>query len=201
MSKRNRSKTALLPDAPLLMTESADAFDCIRDAFNEEIKPQGIIEQIYAADIAYLTWEIIRLRRCKAVIINAAFRVALVDLLKQLLREPGQQSYKVENEADDLAYGWFADKDVKKQISELLSQFQLDESSIEARAIMQSSEEVEQLDRLLASLESRRSKALRSITEYRGGLARQLRETSDQIIEGKVLKLEHSSSKKPSAAA
>ena len=31
---------------------------------------------------------------------------------------------------------------------------------------MQSSEEVEQLDRLLASLESRRSKALRSITEF-----------------------------------
>jgi hypothetical protein len=138
MSKRNRSKMALLPTAPLLITESADAFDCIRDAFDEEIKPQGIIEQIYAANIAYLTWEIIRLRRCKAVIINAAFRVALVDLLKQLLREPGQQSYEVANEADDLAYGWFTDKDVKKQILELLSQFQLDESAIEAQAIKQS---------------------------------------------------------------
>jgi hypothetical protein len=201
MPRRNRPQIAILSTTPLLITESATEFDCIRDAFNEEIKPRGIIEQMYAADIAYLTWEIIRLRRCKAVIINAAFRVALVDLLKQLLREPRQQTYQVANEADDLACAWFTDKDVKKQVSELLSQFQLDESAIEAQAIQQSSEDLEQLDRLLASLESRRNKALRSIAEYRGGFAGQLRESSDRIIEGKVLRLEHGSSKKPSAAA
>jgi hypothetical protein len=89
----------------------------------------------------------------------------------------------------------------KKRVSELLKQFRLDESAIEAEAIKQSSLDLEQLDRLLASLESRRNKALRCVAEYRGGLARQLRESTDRIIEGKVLALEPASSKKQSAAA
>jgi hypothetical protein len=40
---------------------------------------------MYGHDISSIAWEILRLRRCKAVIINAAFRRALENLLKQLL--------------------------------------------------------------------------------------------------------------------
>ena len=41
-----RRKNALthLPKLPLLITESADEFDALRDAFEREIKPRGIIE-------------------------------------------------------------------------------------------------------------------------------------------------------------
>ena len=62
-------------------------------------------------------------------------------------------------------------------------------------------DKLEQLDRLLSSLESRRNKALRCVAEYRGGLARQLREGSERIIEGEVLRLEQAPSKKAPAAA
>jgi hypothetical protein len=58
----------------LLITESADEFDALRNAFDQEIKPRGIIEQMYVHDISSLVWEILRLRRCKVVIINSAFR-------------------------------------------------------------------------------------------------------------------------------
>ena len=75
----------------------------------------------------------------------------------------------------------------KSRLRRLLADFQLDESAIEAEAVRSLTDKLEQLDRLLASLESRRNKALRCIAEYRGGLARQLRESSDRIIEGKVL--------------
>lgn len=61
--------------------------------------------------------------------------------------------------------------------------------------------ELEQLERLLASLESRRNRALRCIADYRGGFARQLREIGDRIIDGKVLALEKPPSKKASAVA
>ncbi len=37
------------------MTESEDEFDRIRDAFDEELKPRGIVEQMYVTDIAYLS--------------------------------------------------------------------------------------------------------------------------------------------------
>jgi hypothetical protein len=109
--------------------------------------------------------------------------------------------YSMEFAADTLAHSWFHDPKAKKEVSELLANYQLDESAIEAEAIRRSVADLEQIDRLLASLESRRNKALRCIADYRGGLSRQLRESSDRIIDGKVLTLEKPNGKKSSAAA
>jgi hypothetical protein len=81
-----RNELALLPKLPLLITESADEFDALRDAFEREIKPRGIIEQMYVHDISSIVWEILRLRRCKVMIINAAFRSGLAHLLMQVFQ-------------------------------------------------------------------------------------------------------------------
>ena len=198
---RRRNELALLPKLPLLITESADEFDALREAFEQEIKPRGIIEQMYMHDICCIVWEILRLRRCKVVIINSAFRSALEHLLVQLLKEPGQYNYDVEDEAETLAHGWFADQEAKKQVSEILSRFDLDEAAIEAEAIRRSSPDLELLERMLTSLESRRNKAFGCVAEYRASLAHQLRESADRIIDGKdVLQLEHPSDKRSTAA-
>jgi hypothetical protein len=198
---RPRNELTLLPKLPLLITESADEFDALRDAFEQDIKPHGIIEQMYVHDISSIVWEILRLRRCKAVIINSAFRSALENLLKQLLREPGQHEYEVEDEAEALAQAWFTDQEAKKRISELLSRVELDESAIEAEAIRRSSSDLELLDRMLTSLESRRNKALGCVAEYRASLGHQLRESADRIIDGKgVLRLEDAASTRSTAA-
>ena len=122
---RRRNELALLPKLPLLITESAEEFDALRDAFEREIKPRGIIEQMYVHDICSIVWEILRLRRCKMVIINSAFRSALEHLLEQLLRQPGQYDHEVEDEAEALAQAWFTDQEAKKQVSETLSRFDL----------------------------------------------------------------------------
>ena len=196
-----RNELAVLPKLPLLITESPDEFDALRDAFEREIKPRGIIEQMYVHDICSIVWEILRLRRCKVVIINSAFRSALEHLLVQLLRQPGQYEFQLQDGAQTLAHAWFTDQEAKKQVSEILSRFDLDESAIEAEAIRRSSADLELLDRMLASLESRRNKALGCVAEYRASLAHQLRESADRIIDGKdVLRLEPASSKKPTAA-
>ena len=200
---RRRNELALLPKLPLLITESADEFDALRDAFEQEIKPRGIIEQMYVHDISSIVWEILRLRRCKVVIINSAFRSALEDLLERLLREPGQLSYdgRVRIKAQALTHLWFIDKKAKKEVSEILSEFGLDESAIEVEAIRKSSSDLELLDRMLTSLESRRNKALGCVAEYRASLAHQLRESADRIIDGKdVLRLEDAASNRPTAA-
>ena len=151
------NKLTLLPKVPLLITESADEFDALRDAFEREIKPRGIVEQMYVRDISSIVWEILRLRRCKVVIINAAFRSALQELLVQVLRQPGQSRC--------------------------------------------SSADLELLDRLLTSLESRRDKALGCVAEYRASLAHQLRESADRFVDGKGLhRLEDAASKRSTAA-
>jgi hypothetical protein len=196
-----RNELALLPKLPLLITESTDEFDALRDAFEREIKPRGIIEQMYVHDISAIVWEILRLRRCKVIIINSAFRSALQNLLKQLLRLPGQYEYQVEGEAEALAHSWFTDQEAKKQVSEILSRFDLDESAIEAEAIRRSSSDLELLDRMLTSLESRRDKALGCVAQYRASLAHQLRENSDRIIDCKgVRRLEDAVNERSTAA-
>jgi hypothetical protein len=43
--------------------------------------------------------------------------------------------------------------------------------------------DLEVLDRMLTLLESRRNKALHSIADYRDGLAKQVREVSNRVIE------------------
>ena len=196
-----KNELALLPKLPLLITESADEFEALRDAFEREIKPQGIIEQMYVDDHGSIVWDILRLRRCKVVIINSAFRSALEHLLVQLLKGPGQYDYEVQDKAQALAHAWFTDREAEKQVSQTLNRFDLDESAIEAVAIRRSFSDLELLDRMLTSLESRRNKALRCVAEYRASLAHQLRESADRIIDDKgVLTLEDASSKKPTAA-
>ena len=166
---RRRNELAVLPKLPLLITESAEEFDALREAFEREIKPRGIIEQMYVHDICSIVWEILRLRRCKVVIINSAFRSALEGVLMQLLRKPGQyaRSTHLENQAEALAHAWFTDKEAQKQVSEMLSRFDLDESAIEAEAIRRSSSDLELLDRMLTPRWShaaiRRSAALPNI--------------------------------------
>src|SRR5260370_27584340 len=145
------NELTLLPKLPLLITESADEFDALRDAFEQEIKPRGIIEQMYVHDISSIVWEILRLRRCKVVIINSAFHSALQNLLKQVLRQPGQYEYEEEDEAEALAQSWFTAQEAKKQVSDLLSQFKLDEAAIEAESIRRASSDLHLLHRMLTS--------------------------------------------------
>ena len=112
-----------------------------------------------------------------------------------------QSEYDVRAEAKDLAHAWFTDKEAKKAVSEILSQFDLDESAIEAEAIRRSSADLELLDRMQTSLESRRNKALGCVVEYRASLAHQPRESADRIIDGKgVLRLEDAASTRSTAA-
>ena len=102
MTKAGQVSSALIPTAPLLLTESKDEFNLIRDTLNEQIKPRGIIEQMYVEDIAYLVWEILRLRRGKVAILNLAFRDALTEVVTQLLHKPGDWKNRQKDHAEKL---------------------------------------------------------------------------------------------------
>jgi hypothetical protein len=198
MSERIRlRRTALLQLPPLLMTESREDFDQVRNSLEREIQPRGPIEQMYVDDMAYIVWEIRRLRRCKDTIVNIAFLAGLKRVL-QLLCRPGEtEFFNCYEEIDDLALRWFTDPEAKKEVSELLGKFQLDEIAIEAEAIRDSAQDLEQLDRMLRSLEARRDRALALVVEYRVNLAHQLRESAERMTqEPTVLRLETNAGKK-----
>lgn len=179
-----------LPQLPLLITESAEDFKRLHGQIEEEVQPRGIIEIMYVADMAYIVWDIIRLRRCKAVIVNVAFRTGLERILNRLMREPGERGVAGaipwhQEEIEDLALRWFTDDNVKKQVADLLAKFQLDQFAIEAEAMRESLPTLEVLERMLSSLEARRDRLLLRVGEYRAMLAPLLRESADRTIQDK----------------
>ena len=112
--------------------------------------------------------------------------------MRRLTREYGKMPDH--EQIDELANRWFSDTDAREEISELLKQFGLDETAIEAEAIRTSSADLETIDRMLTLAEARRNRALRSIAEYREDFAERLERHSDKLIEQHdVVRLEHQS--------
>lgn len=195
------SERALLRKPPVLRGESVDEFKAFYEALKTELQPRGPIEGMYMQDISANLWESSRLWRCKTDIVNLAYPAALESLLRQLLKPAGQSDYVAKEEAERLALAWFTDQEAKIRVAELLHKFGLEESAIEAEALRTCSDDLERIDRLLASLEFRRDKSLRFLREYREGFARRLEESAAKIIEARAIpKLEHSSTNQPTAA-
>ena len=161
---------------PLLLTESQSEFDDLAASFRREILPSGVIEQIYFDDIIASVWEILRLQRCKTAIVNIAFKRALRALLASQL----DNDY---DRADDLAERWFNDLAARTEVVEILGEFKLDDSAIEAEAIRISSGNLEGIDRMLAAAESRRSRAFRNIEDCRASFAKTIRTVSDRALQ------------------
>lgn len=189
--KRADREKALLPQVPLLLTESDEEFAEFETRLKQEIAPRGIVEEIYVADFARSAWEVHRLRRCQAATINSAFGPALQEVMEQLLPGHSRRSFELEQ----LAHRWFTDSAAKEEVADLLEAFSLDESAIEAQAVRASARSLEMIERMLISAVARRDKALGCVTTYRETLAKQLRESADRILEERKL-LEHSSAKR-----
>jgi hypothetical protein len=83
----------------------------------------------------------------------------------------------------------------------VLGSFELDETTIEGEAIKKSTDDIERIDRLMASAEARRDKALVCIAQYRGDFGALLRDSSDRLVGGKVLQLESAASEQQKPAA
>jgi hypothetical protein len=179
--KRSLSKqpASAAPTSPLLISESKKKYKTARAAFKDEIQPRGIIEKMYVADITHLYWEIERLRRAKAAILNTAFRGALTTILAQVLTHPGSDD-DVEEKAEQLADQWFSEPAAQARVSASLAKYQLDATAIEGQVAQDCSAALLLFDRLLASAESRRQKAVRSLREYRATMSQHLSRAGGQ---------------------
>jgi hypothetical protein len=205
---------SFLTRPPLLRSESEREFQQLLNALKDEIQPLGVIEEMYVAEIASIIWEILRLRRCKVTILNAAFPQALRNLLhgsswQQVPDEEEErreldyrdlqlfvglsETQLAERERDrkvaDLAKRWFSSKTAKQKVSSILRSSQKDESAIEARAIRNSSTDLDWLEKMLTALEARRDRSLRRITEYRESFADRVRASADHVIDAKPSQL------------
>lgn len=168
-----------------LRTESKfDLAETLSD-FTREIGPKNIIETTYVNDFASDTWSIMRYRRIINGILNNALRTALAGILREILLPPSSSfNYTREcwSAADNLAYQWLFDEEIKLCVRSLLEEAGYDESTIEARAYKLVADDLQNAERNLDNAMARRDRDLRSIVKYRKSFAIQLKRGSDRIL-------------------
>jgi hypothetical protein len=179
----------------ILITEDPDEFERRREAFIAEIAPRGYIERMYAEDFSDACWEIRRIKRSKTSVLNLAFKKALHGVLCELIKAPANflDDLKVSFEAQSLADSWFSSEKAKAEVRALLAKFLIDESAVEARALVDASRQYKEMDRLLSDLERRRDNALAQLARYR-------RDRS-KILEAEVKHFSEPSNSEPSDIA
>jgi hypothetical protein len=96
----------------------------LREVFYEEIRPDGVIERMYVDEVVDLVWQIRRLKRCKAGVINRAFHPASKNILWDLMQA-----------GPDVARHWISDPKVAETVEAALATYMLDGSIIIAEAI------------------------------------------------------------------
>ena len=80
--KYNRIRAvSLTGPAPILKGEDLAAYNLLLARFCKDLKPSDVIEELWLQDITILTWEILRWRRMKVCVIEAAMPAALAFVL------------------------------------------------------------------------------------------------------------------------
>jgi hypothetical protein len=183
-NKSRKAAARLRAGTPVLITECVDEFVALRERLYDEIAPKGIIEERWVDDLATVIWDIMRLLRIKAEILNGAFYQALQEILKQVWSEEFEDYLARERAIAELAWQWLGnDSDAKEKVAQLLGQHQLDETAIEAESFRMRAEDLERLDFMLSRAELRREKLLTGIAVFRQELGKLVRQVSDQLLE------------------
>jgi hypothetical protein len=188
MTRTQKTPVASPLNLPLLKSESTDEYLGVLERLTTEIKPKGIVEQFYVEDMASLIFEIRRLQRCKVSLINIAELEAVRNLLNQSLPEPAILfSPDTQEKVAALARDWFVKKSAKQEVLTILQSCGLDASAIEAEAIRLKSADLESIERMLALARSRFDRSLRSVSDYKESVARRLRQSSAQMLQGEEM--------------
>src|SRR4051812_29755123 len=112
-----------------LLTESAERLEATRDKLKAVLVPKKRLEEIYFDQSFHASNTVERLQRAPTAIINKAIADALFSVLMGLAVERGRAVALVEQ--------WMsADPSARSEVSVLLEEHALDESAIEAEAIL-----------------------------------------------------------------
>jgi len=170
-------RLAWLGPPPLFEGEDAAAYDERLARIARALKPADIFEEIWARDIAELDWQVSRLRRLQASLMTATAYEGLQKVLEPLLEPYPQQV--------DLARAWAArDKAAIKRVDELLASAGLTMNAVMAHTFCTYLNELERIERMIASAEARRDAILREVELHRERRGRKFR-WATELIEDK----------------
>ena len=159
----------------LLENEDTAAYEEIFTRISAVVKPADFLEEIWVRDVVALVWEAFRLRRLKTSLLETAAPYGLARVFSSFLPDAT---------AEEIATGWAGrDSERVKQVEGLLDQTGLTMEHVIAETLAYRIDDIERIDRMIASAEQRRSAMLREVDRHRTSLASRLRRASDEVVQ------------------
>jgi hypothetical protein len=183
---------AMLGPPPLFEGDDAAAYDELLARISGAVKPADIFEEIWVRDIVDLVWEAFRLRRLKANLMTAAAHNGLKKILEPL---------RGWSEADNLAHSWARrERRAIDQVDQLLASAGLTMDAVMAQTLSINLDDIERIDRMIATAEVRRNAILREVDRHRTTWGQALRRAAQQIEEDEFKLIEAQPAKIGTAA-
>jgi hypothetical protein len=180
----------MFDDPPLVGNEKREDYDRFLRAIAEAVNPVDKIVWILVLDITDLCWEIRRERRVKADIIKSAQIAVINEILKLITADQSGMSIivKIFNNGTGGIEGrrWASDPQAREEIESLLTKNSYSAASILAQAFVLAADDIDAVDRRIASYELRRMAVLRQAELRSEKLFRQLEKASNEVLEGEL---------------
>jgi hypothetical protein len=171
--------SALFGQPPLFEGEDPKSYYELLRETSTAVAPTDIIVEILVRDVADLTFEVFRLRRLKANLINATAYKGLAETLAPLVGR---------SRAETLAEGWAARKsDVVEEVNKILGSAGLSIDHVLAQTFSVKLDDIERLEHLIALAETRRNATLREIERHQQALAQKLTRAAQEIEEIRLI--------------
>jgi hypothetical protein len=182
---------ALFGPPPLIEGEDTAAYNELLTQISTAVKPADILEDIWVRDIVDLVWEVFRLRRRKANLMKASAVLGLAQVL-----EPSMGS----SDADDLARDWAKRKErAIKRVDDSLASIGLSMDAVMAQTLSLKLDDIERIDRMIATAEVRRNVILREIDRHQEMLGQNMRRTVQHVEDGQLRVIENTAEKRRNA--
>jgi hypothetical protein len=161
-----------LAPPPLIRTEECSAYDTLLARVSGAVKPSDVLEEIWVRDVVDLVWEVLRLRRLKAMVLDTCAHEGVRSILLQF---DGINPI-------DMSRRWAAgDAGAAHEVALLLASAGLTMDAVMAQTLRVRVAEIERIDRLVMAAEARRNVALRELDRHRASFAANLRRVTREV--------------------
>jgi hypothetical protein len=179
-SKKSATKlgrvNALLKRPLLLSGEEKADYDALLAAVSTVVKPDDVVDHMLMSDVVYHEWNLLRLRRVSAGLINATKTEALRIVLTPLTAD--SFGFDAESLASNFTKG---EEDATKTVAELLKCAELTFDSVMGQAMELKIDEIERLDRMAIAAQACRDAALREIERRHLVLGQNMRRVFNEV--------------------
>lgn len=179
-SKKSATKlgrvTALLKRPLLLSGEEKADYDALLAAVSTVVKPHDVVDDMLTTDAVYHEWNLLRLRRLSAGLINTTKTEALRIVLTPLTAD--SFGFDAESLASNFTKG---EEDATKTVAELLKSAELTFDSVMGEAMALKIDEIERFDRMAIAAQAWRDAALREIERRHLVLGQNLRRAFNEV--------------------